>query len=175
VSKRAGLDQGVLAGPMASKQLFDAVPFYAGLSLDLIGGRGVRWPASEAAAALNATPWELAELSVPPLTGAAADDQLRLGTWRSLWAAPEVDLSPALRFMQPRQVVELSPADADRLGVRDGDQVEVGANGTRVRGAARLRAAIPGGSVFLVEGTHDQPANALTEPLVAVHRVGGGA
>jgi hypothetical protein len=29
--------------------------------------------------------------------------------------------------------------------------------------------------VFLVEGTHDQPANLLTEPLVAVRRVGGGA
>jgi NADH-quinone oxidoreductase subunit G len=173
VAQRAGLELGVLAGPMASKQLFDAVPFYAGLTLDAIGGRGVRWPASEAASALAAGTWELAKLDVPPLTGAADGGTLRLGTWRSLWAAPEVDLSPVLQFMQPRQVVELSPADADRLGVRDGDQVEVGSNGTRVRGAARLRAAIPGGSVFLIEGTHDQPANRLTEPVVAVRRVGG--
>jgi NADH-quinone oxidoreductase subunit G len=175
IARRTGTDLDVLAGPMASAQLFGAVPFYAGLTLDAIGGRGVRWPATEAAPALAAAPWEPVTLSVPPLTGAAGGDMLRLGTWRSLWAAPEVDLSPALRFMQPHQVVELSPVDADRLGVRDGDHVEVGANGTRVRGAARLRAAIPGGSVFLVEGTHDQPANALTEPLVAVHRVGGGA
>jgi len=175
VAKRAGHDLGVLAGPMASRQLFDAVPFYAGLTLDAIGGRGVRWPASEAAGALGATPWQLAELGVPPATGAAEAGTLRLGTWRSLWAAPEVDLSPALQFMRPRQVVELSPADADRLGVRDGDEVEVGGNGTRVRGAARLRASVPGGSVFLVEGTHEQPANALTDPVVAVHRVGGAA
>ena len=101
----------------------------------------MRWPAGEAAGALGAEPWELAKLDVPPLTGAAANGTLRLGTWRSLWAAPEVDLSPALRFMRPQQVVELSPADADRLGVRDGDQVEVGSDGTRVRGAARLRAS----------------------------------
>jgi NADH-quinone oxidoreductase subunit G len=175
VARRAGLDLGVLAGPMASRQLFDAVPFYAGLTLDEIGGRGVRWPEGAAAAALGAAPWELAKLSVPPLTGGAGDGTLRLGTWRSLWAAPEVDLSPALRFMRPQQVVELSPVDADRLGVRDGDQVEVGSNGTRVRGAARLRASVPGGSVFLVEGTHEEPANALTEPLVQVRRVGGGA
>jgi NADH-quinone oxidoreductase subunit G len=132
----------------------------------------VRWPAGEAAAALGVTPWELAELDVPPAGGTAADGALRLGTWRSLWAAPEVDLSPALRFMRPRQVVELSPADAERAGVRDGDEVEVGSNGTRVRGAARLRASMPGGSVFLVEGTHEQPANALTEALVEVRRVG---
>ncbi len=173
LAQRVGLDLGVLAGPMASAQLFGAVPFYAGLTLDTIGGRGVRWPAGEAAAALGATPWEPVALSVPALTGRAEDGALRLGTWRSLWAAPEVDLSPVLRFMQPHQVVELSPLDADRLGVRDGDQVEVGSNGTHVRGAARLRAAIPGGSVFLVEGTHDQPANVLTEPLVAVRRVDG--
>jgi len=182
VAQRAGLDLGVLAGPTASQQLFDAVPFYAGLTLDAIGGRGLRWPASEAASALATTPWELASLSVPPLTGAAQDGTLRLGTWRSLWTAPEVDLSPVLHFMRPRQIVELSPTDADRIGVRDGDQVEVGSpvpageagwgNGTRVRGAARLRAAMPGGSVFLVEGTHEQPSNLLTEPLVAVRRVG---
>jgi NADH-quinone oxidoreductase subunit G len=175
VAKRAGTDLGVLAGPMASAQLFDAVPFYAGLTLDAIGGRGVRWPATEAAAALGAAPWEPAALGVPPLTGAAEDGALRLGTWRSLWAAPEVDLSPALKFMQPHQIVELSPVDGDRLGVRDGDRVEVGSDGTRVQGAARLRAAVPAGSVFLVEGTNEQPANLLTEPLVAVHRVGGAA
>ena len=28
---------------MASQQLFDAVPFYAGLTLEEIGGKGVRW------------------------------------------------------------------------------------------------------------------------------------
>ena len=172
VARRAGHDTGVLAGAMASRQLFDAVPFYAGLTLDEIGGRGVRWPASDAAAALAAGAWEPTSLSVPPAAGAGEEGALRLGTWRSLWAAPEVDLSPALRFMRPRQVVELSPLDAERLGVRDGDQVEVGSNGNRVRGAARLRAAVPGGSVFLVAGTHEQPANALGDSLVAVRRVG---
>jgi NADH-quinone oxidoreductase subunit G len=46
--------------------------------------------------------------------------------------------------------------------------------GTRVRGPVRLRAAIPAGTVFLAEGTHDSPANALTERTVAVRRVGSG-
>ncbi len=44
-----------------------------------------------------------------------------------------------------------------------------------MRGAARLRASVPGGSVFLVEGTHEQPANALRDAVVAVRRVGGDA
>ncbi len=38
-----------------------------------------------------------------------------------------------------------------------------------------LRAAVPRGTVFLAEGTHDQPANALTEAVVAVRRVAGAA
>jgi NADH-quinone oxidoreductase subunit G len=40
---RIGLDLEGLTGPVASRQLFDAVPFYAGLTLDEIGGKGVRW------------------------------------------------------------------------------------------------------------------------------------
>ena len=38
----------------------------------------------------------------------------------------------ALHFLAPRQHVELSPEDADALGIREGDRVEV-ADGTRVR------------------------------------------
>jgi NADH-quinone oxidoreductase subunit G len=51
LAARVGLDLDVVTGPMASQQLFDAVPFYAGLTLEEIGGRGVRWqerPAAEA-------------------------------------------------------------------------------------------------------------------------------
>jgi NADH-quinone oxidoreductase subunit G len=43
LADRIGIDLGALTGPMASQQLFDAVPFYAGLTLDEIGGKGVRW------------------------------------------------------------------------------------------------------------------------------------
>ncbi len=51
LAQRIGLDLEALTGPMASRQLFDAVPFYAGLTLEEIGGKGVRWqdrPAAEA-------------------------------------------------------------------------------------------------------------------------------
>jgi len=103
---------------------------------------------------------------------AAGDGSLRLGTFRPLWAAKEVDASPILQFAIPRQVVELSPEDAAALGVREGDRVEVGGNGTRLRGAVRLRAAVPAGSVFVAEGVDGEPANLLTEPLVRVAPAG---
>jgi NADH-quinone oxidoreductase subunit G len=176
VAARAGHDLGVAAGPIASRQLFETVPFYAGLTLDLIGGRGVRWPVHESAAAnLGVEPWEPVALKVPRGARAAraTEGALRLGTYRSLWSSKEVDVSPALQFIRPQQTVELSPADAERLGVADGDQVELGSNGTRVRGPARLRQAVPGGSVFIAEGTLEQPSNVLTDALVEIVRVGG--
>jgi NADH-quinone oxidoreductase subunit G len=172
IAGACGIDLGVQSGAMASAQLFDAVPFYAGLSLDEIGGRGVRWPE------LNqdwGAVWEPAHLDAWPSFPAAGTGRLRLGTFRSLWADKTVDVSPLLHFLRAKQIVEMSPEDARALGIREGDRVEVGNNGTHVKGAVKLRAAVPAGSVFLAEGVVDEPANRLTEPLVQVHRVAGPA
>jgi NADH-quinone oxidoreductase subunit G len=153
----------VVTGAAASKQLFDAVPFYEGLTLDEIGGRGIRWPE-------RVTEWQAWEPTTVDVAPAADGRGLRLGTFRPLWAAKEVDASPILQFAIPRQVVELSPDDAAALGIGEGDRVEVGTNGTRITGTARLRAAVPAGSVFVAEGVSDAPANLLSEPLVEVGR-----
>ncbi len=51
LASRLGLDLGVRSATMASRQLFESVPFYAGLTLEEIGGKGVRWqdrPAADA-------------------------------------------------------------------------------------------------------------------------------
>jgi NADH-quinone oxidoreductase subunit G len=171
VARAAGHDLEVLSGAMASAKLFAAVPFFNGLTLDEIGGRGVRWPETETALAGWGDAWEPADLSVPD-AAPGANGRLRLGTFRTLWASKEVDASPALRFLRARQVVELSPEDAQVLGVREGDRVEVGSNGHRVQGPVKLRASVPVGSVFLAEATEEQPVNSLAEPLVEIRRIG---
>jgi NADH-quinone oxidoreductase subunit G len=51
VAARLHLDLGVLTPGMASQQLIDAVPFYAGLTLEEIGGKGIRWQERDAASA----------------------------------------------------------------------------------------------------------------------------
>jgi NADH-quinone oxidoreductase subunit G len=171
VSRAAGLDVNVVSGAAASRQLFDTVPFYAGLTLDEIGGRGVRWPETEAGVAWGAPAWQPASLEVPS-AAPTANGRLRLGTFRTLWASKEVDASPALQFLRARQVVEISPQDAARLGIVEGDRVEVAAGDGRVRGPVKIRAAIPDGSVFVAAGTHEEPANRLTEPLAEVRHLG---
>jgi NADH-quinone oxidoreductase subunit G len=173
LAARLGLELGVLAGPMASAQVFEAVPFYAGLSLDEISGRGVRWQAREAASAFG-DPGESGpfQLERPP-SAPSPNGALRLGTFRAIWAAPEVEVSPALAFLAPRPRVELSPDDARRLGVTSGERVEVAGDGAAIVAEAAVRSAVPAGTAFVAEGTGEHAGNALTdgEPrLVEVRR-----
>jgi NADH-quinone oxidoreductase subunit G len=111
---RVGLDLDVLSGQIASQRLFDAVPFYAGLTLEQIGGRGVRWqerdaasafPAADAAAIHSQAPMSPPALAeVEPDGGELATaDAAELAGWRSVWDAPEVEFSPALEFLFPRE------------------------------------------------------------------------
>ncbi len=115
VAARVGLDTEILHSGMAWQQIIEAVPFYADLTLEELGGHGVRWPTREQASAMPAgaaaTDGGLARdrsrRSDPPQN--ASTDALRLGTYRSIWAAPEVEISPALHFAIAHQLVELSP------------------------------------------------------------------
>ncbi len=47
LAERVGLQTGVRNEREASQELFDAVPFYGELTLEELGGRGVRWPERE--------------------------------------------------------------------------------------------------------------------------------
>ncbi len=162
LARRLDLDLGVLTGAMVSAQLCAAVPFYAGLTLEAIGGKGIRWQEREAAATFPAAEPEAADGAEPP-SAADANGRLRLGTFRSIWNATEVRVSPALRFLHPKLRLEISPADAQRLELFQGDRVVVGADGHTVDATVALRDAIPEGSVFL-------ETNALDGPLVEVRR-----
>jgi anaerobic selenocysteine-containing dehydrogenase len=75
-----------------------------------------------------------------------------------------------LKFTIAEQQVELSPEDALRLGIADGDAIEVAQNGTRVSGTAQVRSGVPHGTAFLAEGIAAGSANVFTEPLVEVEK-----
>jgi NADH-quinone oxidoreductase subunit G len=197
LAKSIGLDTGVLTSGMAFAQLVESVPFYRGLTLDELGGRGVRWPEREQAGALPGAagetapappsaaipgeapatsaaepgPYAGAPASEPVITsGAAPNGALRLGRYRPIWADPEVEISPALHYTIARQQVELSPEDARRLGIASGDPVQISQNGTRLRGTAQVRSGVPSGIAFLAEGIAADSANALTGTTVEVHK-----
>jgi NADH-quinone oxidoreductase subunit G len=137
----------------------ETVPFYRGLTLDEIGGRGIRWQERDAAGQLPQVALGEPHVELPPELPAG----LRLGTARSLWGDRVAEHAQALRFLAPHQLAELSAEDAERLGIAPGDDVEVAVNGTSVRARAALRARLPAGSVFLIEGTETDNATALAD------------
>jgi NADH-quinone oxidoreductase subunit G len=97
LGERLGLDGLALTATMASERVFEAVPFYAGLSLEEIGGRGVRWQEREAATAFPASrePAQLAQAEAP------SPCEPEEAAYRSVWDAVEVEFSPALAFLHP--------------------------------------------------------------------------
>jgi NADH-quinone oxidoreductase subunit G len=143
--ERLGAGTGALSLPMVTELVTQTVPFYAGLTLDEIGGDGVRWQDRDAASALPS-----AELSSDPLEQPPApEDGLVLAAAPTLWTGPEVEHSPSLRFLGTGERIVLSVEDARRLGIANGDEVQVSSNGEGVEAVAVVRTSVPAGSVFL--------------------------
>jgi NADH-quinone oxidoreductase subunit G len=172
VAKRIGLETGVLTSSMVFKQLVEAVPFYEGLTLEEIGGRGVRWQERDAASAFPTVGDNFRVAKEIPHEAARPCDNgaLRLGTYRPIWASPEVEISPALHYTVARQQAELSPEDARRLGIVTGETLEIAQNGTSLKARAAVRSGVPEGTIFLATGIQTDSANALTEPTVEVRK-----
>jgi NADH-quinone oxidoreductase subunit G len=156
-----GDETGIESAPDALAAIANEVPFYAGLTPGEIGGTGVRWQERDAAANFAAERRTTNDERRQPEQRATGNGQLRLGTYRDLWAGEITERNPALRFLVPQQKVELAPADADRLGVADGDEVEVRSNGSSVRARVELRERMRPGATFLIAGTGEQNANRL--------------
>ena len=186
LSAALGHDTGIASQPSALAAIADAVPFYAGITDAEIGGRGIRWQDRPAASAVPAAGSETGAGAPSSVCAGGGQRQRRqrqtlhrrvasedgvpapvpatlaLGTYRDLWAGPITELNPPLRFLAPQQRVELSPADAERLGLKSGDDVDVAQNGIqparegRDQGASRARA-----SASSIEGTAEDNANAL--------------
>ena len=156
-----GQDTGVTSQPTAFAALCAAAPIYSGLTDSEIGGRGIRWQ-DRPAASLRPVAEEASEGGSPtrPLESGTTGS-LVLGTYRDLWTGPITELNPPLRFLAPQQRVEMSVADAERLGLRVGDKVTVAQNGSSVVAAVDVKERTQAGTVFLIEGTKDGNANAL--------------
>jgi len=164
--ERVGAGTGALTAPMVTALVAEAVPFYAGVTLEEIGGLGVRWQERDAASGLAADELPDAPLADPP----AAPEGLRGATMTSLWTGPETEHSPSLRFLSTQPRVELALEDARRAGVENGDEVRVAVDGHELTAIAAVRSAVPEGSVFVMGGSlPDGPVElAVERPLEAV-------
>jgi NADH-quinone oxidoreductase subunit G len=176
LSLALGHDTGVTSQPTAFAALTTAIPFYASITDEAIGGRGIRWqetenasklPASGAEAPASAsgagvaspdTQRDSASGEVMPVTDAPT---LALGTYRDIWSGPITELNPPLKFLKPSQHLELSPADAQRLGLSTGDKVRVTQGDHSLEATALIKERTPEGVCFLAEAIPGANANSL--------------
>jgi NADH-quinone oxidoreductase subunit G len=173
-----GLDTGIDSQPTAFAALTAGVSFYNGISETDIGGRGIRWQETSSAAnapeASTGTPSSLGtsskerglanapgELSSSSAKRSEGVPVLALGTYRDLWAGPVTELNPPLKFLQARQRVEISTADAERLGLQNGETVLVSRSDSSIQAQVHVKERVPVGVCFLAEGISDANANAL--------------
>jgi NADH-quinone oxidoreductase subunit G len=101
-----------------------------------------------------------------PTPAATAAGAFRLLRYTPLFSGPAVERVPELQFQRPAAEVELARADAQRLGVANGDTVRVSHNGTSVELRAQVSRLLPEGVVRVAR----EHAGAL-EQSVEVTRV----
>jgi NADH-quinone oxidoreductase subunit G len=175
-----GLETGIDSQPTAFAALTEAVSLYAGIADSDIGGRGIRWQDTKSAANLpgpvgasggdspdtqREAPTPTSEAPNDPRRVASAesppDAPLTLGTYKDLWAGPITELNPPLKFLTPHQRLEVSPKDAERLDLKNGEAIRISQNGSMIDAAVLIKERVTPGTVFLAEGVDGANANAL--------------
>jgi NADH-quinone oxidoreductase subunit G len=165
LSALLGEETGIDSVKEALEAVASEVPFYGGITEEEIGGLGVRWQDRDAAGAFPGEASREFAGGGSPASPAPANGGLRIGAYRDLWAAEVTDRSPALRFLAPKQTIELAPHDAERLGIGGGDEVDVRSNGTSVRARVVIRERVRPGSGFLIEGLGDLAGTLVGEDV----------
>ncbi len=94
---------------------------------------------------------EQEKASAPEAQKAPVAPKLRLNRYRALFSGPAVERVPQLAFQRPEAVIELSPEDASRRSIANGDTVTVLANGTSVELRARINRRLVDGAARAAE------------------------
>ena len=97
------------------------------------------------------SPYVAPDPATTPRSDRGAEGALRLQRYRPLFSGPAVERVPELGFQRPGRDVELSPADAESLGIANGDTVVVRSNGTSVELRARVNRKLVEGVARVAE------------------------
>ena len=104
----------------------------------------------------------------PPAEQADADFPLVLSTGRRLYhyhTRTQTGRSGGLNDLLGHETADISPADAERLGISQGQKVAVSSRRGRVEVAARVTPQVPPGMVWMAFHFREGCANWLTNPV----------
>jgi NADH-quinone oxidoreductase subunit G len=142
--------------PAAFAEMAERTPAFAGMSWSGIGER----------AGLGERPVAPAVPAVPQMAAAAVPQTVVVG-YRELMSGASVEHTPALHF-QRRHGIEISPADAEAIGVATGDRIAVTQDGRTRTGPALVQRALRPGVVRLsARVPHVGPGSVAPAPAEA--------
>lgn len=179
LSARVGLPAPFRTASEAMDEIARVTPSWRGVSHDRLAGPGLQYPVTDAShggtdflfadhfptddGRARLVPVEF----LPPAELPDASYPFVLNTGRQMYhwhTGTMTRRSHALDARESTPTVELSPADAAELGVRDGDDVLVTSRRGRVRIAARLSERVARRQLFIPMHYREAAANLLTNP-----------
>jgi predicted molibdopterin-dependent oxidoreductase YjgC len=176
LGKRMGFDMGLTSARAAWEDMRALATSYAGITWERCDGNGIQWPAPT----LDhpGTPFlhkggnfvrGLGKFApcewLPQAEQADGEYPLVLTTGRRLWhfhTGTMTRNSVGMEDLCPEELIEVSPADAQELGIRDGSFVDVSSRRGRVRARARVTDVVPRGTVFATFHFSEACGNVLT-------------
>jgi formate dehydrogenase alpha subunit len=150
-------------------------PSYAGISYERLEKGGIQWPCPTAehpgtailhTMQFNRGKGKFMALSYrPPMELPDEDYPLILTTERSLFHYHTGTMTRKVRGLnkfREQELVEISPVDALKLGISDGDRVKVSSRRGEVTAKARITPVSPRGVVSMTFHFAESPTNAVT-------------
>jgi formate dehydrogenase major subunit len=176
LGKRLGYDMGFSTSESVWEDMRKTSTSYAGITYGRIASLGLQWPCPTLEHPGTAFLHKDGKFTrgkglfhkieyIPPAEQVDAEYPLVLSTGRRLWhyhTGTQTRNSEGLSDLFPEELMEISPADAQRLGIQTGDLVEASSR----RGTIRLRAWVtersPTGVCWCAFHFHEACANVLT-------------
>jgi formate dehydrogenase alpha subunit len=159
------------------EEIRSLTPSYGGISYERLEKGGIQWPCPlddhPGTPILHTDIFARGKGRFMPLkyvpAGESPDEQypLVLTTGRSLYHFHTGTMTrrvSALNTIEPEGTVQISPEDASRLGIAEGDKVKVSSRRGEVVTKARITDTLPAGLVFMAFHFAESAANILTNP-----------
>jgi formate dehydrogenase alpha subunit len=180
IARRMGGDGFEFGSPQdVFKELASLTPQYAGITYERLEEGGLQWPCPtkdhQGTPFLHGAQFSRGKGRFTPLEykppAESPDDEypLVLTTERSLYhyhTGTMTRKSDGLNILRKEELVEMNSADADALGIADGETVRVVSRRGEVTAKAKVTADSAPGTISMTFHFAESPTNALTNPVL---------
>ncbi len=175
LAEKMGQPLGYHSASQITEEIASLTPIYGGVLFDRLNHGSLQWPCPDAAHPGTSFLYQdgfargrgkfHAVDYIPPAESISKGFPLVLTTGRVLehWHTGTMSRrSKVLSELNPHGVVEMSPSDAVKLGLIEGDSIVVASKRGRVEAPLHITEELPPGVVFMPFHWHEAAANILT-------------